>query len=110
MEGDKSLNPQLLMWQPLVRWRSWHLSVEEPGGCRWGKSWLPSVVPARRDCEGWQTQCVHWLELLFLILHLLLGHASCRHLDRKGDTELAAPRPSMAQAQEKNDCDLNFAF
>lgn len=65
------------------------------------KSWLPSVVPARRDCEGWQTQCVHWLVLLSLILHLLLGRASCRHLDRKGDTELADPRPSTAQAQEK---------
>lgn len=51
--------------------------------------------------EGWQTQCVHWLVLLSLMPHLLLGRASCRHLDRKGDTELAAPRPSMAQAQEK---------
>lgn len=66
-----------------------------------GKSWLPSVVPARRDGEGWQTQRAHWLVLLSLMQHLLLGRASCRHLDRKGDTELAAPGPSMAQAQGK---------
>lgn len=71
----------------------------------WRKIWLPSAAPAGRDYEGWQTQCVHWLLLLPLLLHLLLGCASCRHLGRNGERgrerELAAPGLSMVQAQEK---------
>lgn len=87
------------MWQPLARWRSWHLSMEEPGGCMWGKNWLPSTVPAGRAWEGWQTQCVHWLVLPSCCTCFWVVHPANTWTGREG--ELAAPGPSMEQAQKK---------
>ena len=61
LEGDESLNPRLLMWEPrivAIMAFNYGRGLEEPGR---GEGWLPLTVPVGAERVSWQVSvCAGW--------------------------------------------------